>query len=199
MMRQLRNEDLIVLKRNARGDTEREILIVDKTSASPSNPTMALLLQVDARGNLPFHNAVLLGHDDCLRKIMFGLSLIDLHVMMTRVPNRFGLTVADLLSPEAAYRKLSIEIKTQRIAIEDAQNILATIKAVDKRIIEYLGEALRKADDVINRTGGQSVAKPTFDLMKIPTVQLAIQNGTMARPAPPSAQGPAAGAAAGRR
>ena len=196
MMRQLRNEDLIVLKRNARGNTEREILIVDKTSPAPSNPTMALLLQVDARGNLPFHNAVLLGHEDCLRKIMFGLSLIDLHVIMTRVPNRFGLTVWDLLSPENAFKKLSVEVKAQRMSIEDAQSMLATVKAVDKRIVEYLGEAVRKADDVITRTGGQSVAKPTFDLIKIPTVQLAIQNGTMARPAPPQTQGAAAG---GRR
>lgn len=195
MMRMLRNEDLIVLKRNARGDTEREVMVVDKTAPSPSNPTMALLLQVDARGNLPFHNAVLGGREDCLRKIMFGLSLIDLHVIMTRVPNRFGLTVADLLSPENAYRKLSIEIKAQRLPIEDAQSMLTTVKAVDKRIIEYLSEALRKADDVINRTGGQSVAKPTFDLMKIPTVQLAIQNGTMPRPTPPAAQGPAAAGA----
>ena len=185
MMRQLRNEDLIILKRNSRGDTEREVLILDKNSAAPSNPTMALLLQQDARGNLPFHNAVLMGREDCLRKIMFGLSLIDLHVMMTRIPNRFGLTVEDLMSPESAFRKLSVEIKSQRMSIEDAQSMLATIKGVDKRIVEYLSEAIRKADDVINRTGGQSVAKPTFDLMKIPTVQMAIQNGTMARPAPP--------------
>jgi hypothetical protein len=106
-----------------------------------------------------------------------------------------GLTVADLLSPENAYRKLSIEIKAQRLSIEDAQSMLGTVKAVDKRIIEYLSEALRKADDIINRTGGQSVAKPTFDLLKIPTVQLAIQNGTMPRPTPPTAQGAAAAAA----
>jgi hypothetical protein len=187
MMRQLRNEDLIILKRNARGDTEREVMVLDKNSPAPSNPTMALLLQQDARGNLPFHNAVLQGREDCLRKIMFGLSLIDLHVMMTRIPNRFGLTVEDMMSPESAFRKLSVEVRSQRMSIEDAQSLLTTIKGVDKRIIEYLSEAIRKADDVINRTGGQSVAKPTFDLMRIPTVQMAIQNGTMARPAPPPA------------
>ncbi len=191
MMRLLRNEDLIILKRNARGETEREILVLDKTSAAPSNPTMAILLQVDARGNLPFHSAVLASRDDCLRKIMFGLSLIDLHVMMTRIPNRYGLTVLDFLSPEAAHRKLSFEIKAQRLSIEDAQAMLTTVKAIDKRIVEYLSEALRKADDVINRTGGQSVAKPTFDMMKIPTVQLAIQNGTLPRPSGPPGASPA--------
>jgi hypothetical protein len=77
--------------------------------------------------------------------------------------------------------------------------MLATVKSVDKRIVEYLGEAIRKAEDIINRTGGQSVAKPTFELIKLPTVQLALQNGTMPRPAPPPTQGGAQGAAAGGR
>lgn len=184
ILRHLRNEDLILAKRGPRGEVEREMVIVDKNSPAPSNPTMALLLQQDVRGNLAFHNAVLLGREDCLRKLIFGISQIDLSVILTRIPNRWGLTIQDLLSPEASHRKLTIEIRGQRLSVEDAQTLMGMVKALDKRIGEFLVELLRRAEDMLSRTGGAAVAKPTFDLMRVPTVLMAIQNGTMARPAP---------------
>lgn len=173
IMRMLRNEDLIIVKRNSRGETDREMLVVDKTSAAPGNPALSLLLQQDARGNLAFHTAVLAGRAEPLRKLFFGLSLIDCYAIVRRVPNRYGLTVGDLLSPKDAYQKLAVEIKAQRISVADAQSLLNTIKVGDKRVGEFLAEAMRKAEDVIARTGGAKVAKPTFDLSRIPTMRIA--------------------------
>ncbi|MEJ0068055.1 MAG: hypothetical protein WDO24_04240 [Pseudomonadota bacterium] len=191
----LRNEELVVLKRNGRSEGgDREIMVVDKTSAAPANPTMALLLQQDARGNTAFHSAVLTSRLECLRKLFFGLSLIDSFAIIKRIPNRYGLTVSDLMSPKDAYGKLSVEIKAQRMTVEDAQAMLNTIKVGDRRVHEYMAEALRKAEDVIARTGGAKVAKPTFDLARIPTVQLMLQQQAGARPAgapqPPAGQPP---------
>jgi hypothetical protein len=129
VLRMLRNEDLQTTKRNSRGETEREMLMVDKTSAAPFNPAMSLLLMMDARGNLPFHNAILGNRLDCLRKMFYGLSVMDSFVMMTRVPNRFGLTCTDLLNPQQTYAKLAGQVKAQRLTIEEAQPILQASRA----------------------------------------------------------------------
>ncbi len=176
LLRLLVNEPVVVTKQNAKGETERELLLMDKTSPSPANPALSLLLQQDARGNLAFHQAVLMNRSDCLRKLFYGLSLVDVHAILCRIPNRFNLTVADLLSQQAAFQKLSVEVKAKRMTIEDAQQWMAQIKAVDRRIIEFLAEAIKKAEDVIQRTGGAKSAKPTFDLARVPTVVLAMQN-----------------------
>ncbi len=180
ILRLVRNEPLVMLKRGPSGQTERELVVLDKTSPAPSNPTLSLLLQQDARGNTPYHAAVIANRADCLRKLLFGLSLVDVHAILTRIPNRHNLTVLDLLSPKAAYEKLSGEIKAQRLTVEDAQAILANVKAGDTRIQEFLGEMIKKADDVIARTGGVKVAKPTFDLLRIPTVQFFLQQRQVA-------------------
>lgn len=184
----LRFEELVLLKRNARGETEREVLVVDKTSPAPSNPALSFLLQQDARGNLTFHNAVLNNRLDCLRKLFVGLSQVDVYAILCRIPNRYNLTVADLLTPKDAYDKLTVELKAQRISMEDAQALLGAIKKLDKRVVEYMSEILKKAYDIINRTGGVAAAKPTFDLSKIPTVQLAMQNRKAAPPAQSAAR-----------
>jgi hypothetical protein len=180
----LRNEEVVVLRRNGRSESgEREVLVIDKNSPAPANPAMSLLLQQDARGNTAFHSAVLTGRLDCLRKLFFGLSLIDSYAIIKRIPNRYGLTVGDLMSPKDAYGKLSVEIKAQRLSVEDAQAMLTTIKGADRRVLEFMAEAIRKAEDVIARTGGAKIAKPTFDLARIPTVQLMLQQLAGARPA----------------
>ena len=176
LLRLLVNEPVVVAKQNARGETERELLVMDKTSPSPANPALSLLLQQDARGNLAFHQAVMMNRADCLRKLFYGLSLVDVHAILCRIPNRFNLTVADLLSQQAAFQKLSAEVKAKRMTIEDAQQWMAQIKAVDRRIVEFLGEAIKKAEDVIQRTGGAKAAKPTFDLARVPTIMMAMQN-----------------------
>jgi hypothetical protein len=177
----LRNEDLAVLKRNSKGGTERELLLVDKNSPAPYNPGLSLLLSQDARGNLPIHTAVIGGRDDCLRKLLFGLSLTDAYALLNRVPNRQNLTILDLISVKHAHVKLTAEIKAQRITVADAQSILQTIKDGDKRIQEFLMEALRKAEDVIARNGGKAT-KPSFDLARIPTIQIALRNSAPVRP-----------------
>jgi hypothetical protein len=176
LLRLLVNEPVVVAKQNARGETERELLVMDKTSPSPANPALSLLLQQDARGNLAFHQAVMMNRADCLRKLFYGLSLVDVHAILCRIPNRFNLTVADLLSQQAAFQKLSAEVKAKRMTIEDAQQWMAQIKTVDRRIVEFLGEAIKKAEDVIQRTGGAKAAKPTFDLARVPTIMMAMQN-----------------------
>ncbi|WP_395830594.1 hypothetical protein, partial [Elstera sp.] len=80
------------------------------------------------------------------------------------------------LSQQAAFQKLSAEVKAKRMTIEDAQQWMAQIKTVDRRIVEFLGEAIKKAEDVIQRTGGAKAAKPTFDLARVPTIMMAMQN-----------------------
>jgi ankyrin repeat protein len=140
-----------------------------------------LLLQQDARGNLPLHTAVLGGRDDCLRKLLFGLSLTDAHALLNRVPNRQNLTILDLISVKHAHVKLTAEIKAQRITVADAQAILQNIKDGNKRIQEFLMEAIRKAEDVIARNGGKTM-RPSFDLARIPTIQLAMRNTPQGAP-----------------
>lgn len=180
-----RNEDLSVTKRNAQGQTEREILVVDKNSPSPANPTLALLLSQDARGNLPLHNAVLGSRVDCLKKLLFGLSLIDSYALIRRIPNRYNLTVMDLLAPQAAFAKLSAEIKAQRLTVDDAQALMGQIKKIDAPAQEAVNEIIRKAEAMIQRSGvSPEAARPSFDLRRVPTVIMAMQNRAAAGGAP---------------
>ncbi len=181
VMSALRNEELILVRRNSRGGTDREPLTVDKASPSPGNPALSLLLQQDARGNLAIHAAVQAGRAECLRKLLFGLSFIDTYVILTRIPNRVGLCVCDLLSVKDAHPKLAAEVKAKRMTLEEAQQLLSNIKYADKNVVELVTEILHRSEDSLARTGGVKATKPTFDLGKLPTIQLMLREG---RPLP---------------
>lgn len=195
-VRTLRNEDQILTRKDAKGQSIREPVVIDKTSPAPLNACMSQLLHMDVRGNTNFHTAVLMNRMDCLRKLMQGLSMIDLYTILARLPNRYNLTIADMCSPEAAFKKLGPEVKAGRLPVEEAQQMLGTIKAIDKRMIEYLVEGIKKAEDQLNRTGGIAIAKPNFDLSKVPTIMMRQQGGAApaAAPARPAGAAPAAGA-----
>ncbi|MDX2103923.1 MAG: hypothetical protein SF002_15440 [Alphaproteobacteria bacterium] len=183
----LRMEEVAIARRNMKGGTDREVITVDKASPAPANPALSLLLQQDARGNTGWHLSVLHGRPECLRKLLFGLSFIDTLTVLTRIPNRYNLTVVDLTSIKDAHVKLAQEVKAQRMSLEDAQTWLTNIKVVDKRIVEFLTDLLRKADDAMSRTGGGATLKPSFDLARIPTIQFLIKEGVNMAPRPTGA------------
>jgi hypothetical protein len=175
----LRYEELVLVRRNSRGGTDREVLVVDKNSPAPSNPALSLLLHQDARGNLALHTAVQTGHLDCVRKLLFGMSMIDTYSVLARVPNRHNLTVADLISLKDAQPKLVDEVRGGRMTRDEAQAMLVQIKQADKRMVEFLTEILGKAEDSLQRMGGPKSAKPSFDLSKVATIQMMAREGRL--------------------
>ncbi len=174
----LRLEEVAIARRNMKGGTDREVIIVDKASPASANPALSLLLQQDARGNTMWHLAVLHNRPECLKKLLFGLSFIDTMTVLAKIPNRYNLTVMDLTSLKDAHPKLAQEVKSGRMTLEDAQTWLTNIKMVDKRMIEFLADLLRKADDAMSRGGGAgSTLKPSFDLARVPTIQFLLKEG----------------------
>lgn len=186
IMGMMKNEPVVLAKRNPRGEIEREPIIVDKTSASPFNPAMSTLLHQDARGNLALHAAVLFGREECFRKLLVGLSVATVFALLTRVPNRYGLTVVDLISAQRTHAKLTAEVQAQRIAPADAQQLLQLVKKADKRMQELVFGMAKKAEEVLAKGGA---GKPSFDLQRIPTIAMAQRQA-----APPQAAAPAASA-----
>ncbi|MCX8500356.1 MAG: hypothetical protein ORO03_01475, partial [Alphaproteobacteria bacterium] len=152
--------------RGAKNQPEKIPVVLDRHSASPSNPIMSLLLQQDQHGNTAFHLAVMGGREECLRKLFVGLSVLDIAAIITKIPNRLDLTLIDLMSVQRAHAKLSLDIKANRLTIEEAQNILANVKKVDPRLIEYLVEFVKKAEDAAQRSPGATL-QPSFDLGKL--------------------------------
>ena len=159
--------------RGAKGQPEKIPVILDRHSAAPSNPIMTLLLSQDQQGNTPFHLAVMAGREDCLRKLFVGLSVIDIAAIISKIPNRLDLSLLDLLSVQRAHAKLSLDIKANRLTIEEAQNILAGVKKVDPRLIEYLVEFVKKAEDAAQRSAG-AIPQASFDLGKLQKKQLSV-------------------------
>ena len=167
IMNLLSNEPLwqINPKRGEKGQPERINLIVDRASAAPCNPNMSLLLQQDQRGNTAFHLALMTGQDECLRKFFVGISTTDTAAIISRIPNRYNLTLLDLTQVQRSYAKLTVEIKAGRLSIEEAQNILALVKKLNIRIIEYLLEFVKNAEESIKRSNGK-LPIPSFDAAK---------------------------------
>lgn len=173
----VRNEDVAVSRRTPQGQTTRETLIIDKTSPSPSNPALSLLLAQDVRGNMPLHLAVLGSNIDCVKKLLFGLSPVDSYVFLRRIPNRYGLTVMDLLTLKAAHAKLAVEVKSQRLALEEAQRILGRLKQIDPAIASLLTDMVTKIEAILQRSGSSPESvRPSFDLKRVPTIMLSLQN-----------------------
>ncbi|MDI9407879.1 MAG: hypothetical protein QM523_01370 [Candidatus Pacebacteria bacterium] len=164
----IQNENIwqINPNRGVKGQPERIPVILNRLSASPSNPVMSLLLMQDARGNTAYHLAVMGGREDCIRKLMVGLSVIDIAAIIGKIPNRLNLTLIDLMSVQRAHAKLSVDIKANKLSVEEAQNILAGVKKVDPRLVEYLAEYVKKAEDAVQRSPG-AVPQPSFDLGKL--------------------------------
>ena len=147
----------------------RERLMVDQSSPAPANPFMSLLLQQDAFGNTVFHLAVLHNREDCLRKLLSGLSNADSGAILIDIPNRYNLTVADLLSQKIVHGKLSTEIRERRINIELAQGIMQSVKKIDARLHDYLRGIIAQIDETIRRS--KAKPQPNFDLARIPTIR----------------------------
>jgi len=169
------NEALVLVKKNSRGETVKDDVAIDAESPAPNNPFLSYVLQLDGRGNTSFQTAVLLGREECLRKLFHGLSLMDSYMIITRIPNKYGIVVADSIEPQRGLRKLALELKAGRIQQQEAQQLAGMLKASKRDIKDYLQDVVARCEVVFERTGGLSEAKPTFDLKRIPTVAMHMQ------------------------
>ena len=185
----LKNENLMVAKKDERGDTIRANVTVDEKSAAPQNPALSLLLQLDARGNTAYHTASFLSRSDCLKRLFGNLSMMDSFMIASKIPNRYGVTVEDSLEPKRVMQKLGAQLRAGKINQTDANQLVALSKKQHREVKEFLGEMIARASETIERTGGLSEAKPTFDLKRIPTVAMQIREMMKRREAAKAAQG----------
>ena len=179
----LKNENLMVAKKDDRGETIRATVTVDERSPAPLNPALSLLLQLDARGNTAYHTAAFLSRLDCMKRLFGNLSMMDSFMIASKIPNRYGVTVQDTLEPRMVVKKLAAQLKTGKINQTDANQLVGLAKKQHREIKEFLGEMIARASETIERTGGMSEAKPTFDLKRVPTVALQIKEMMKARQA----------------
>ena len=178
------NENLVMPGRNELGKSVTRPYIVDKRSPAPTNPRLTLLLQQDNLGNTAFHLATLLSRDRCLRTMMVGLAPVDIWMMLTSVPNKLGITIQDMLDLTRCRAKLTEGLRVGRVTAANAQQTFAMAKQVSQDANSFLTEQLKRAEDMVRRSGGPSEIRPTFDLRRVPTVALLrSQEGEPARAA----------------
>jgi len=166
----LKNESMVSVSKDKKGQTQKNVMTVDEKSPAPQNPALSLLLQQDARGNTVYHTAVLLSRIDCNKRLYTGLSLMDSYMVATRIPNKYGLSVGDCLDPKTGRQKLGLALKKGKLQAKDAQQLSTLLQRINLEIREFLGDLIKRSKETFERTGGLSEAKPTFDLKRIPTV-----------------------------
>src|SRR3546814_4538432 len=103
----LLNDDLVI-KKLVRGEPVRQPLPVDKSSPAPSNPLLSLLLQRNRAGETIFYRAVLMGDQTALEGLFYNMPSNDVYAILTGIPNRGGLSLVDLATPEKAKQTLKI-------------------------------------------------------------------------------------------
>lgn len=168
----LKNENLVIASKDNKGRTVTHDLTVDERSPATQNPSLSMLLQQDGRGNTVYHTAAMLSRVECCKRLFNGLSLMDSFMITTRIPNKFGLTVSDMLDSKVGAQKLGQELKRGNIKQKDAEQLLTLMKKIKRDLKEHLGDMIDRAKETFERTGGLSEAKPTFDLRRIPTISL---------------------------
>jgi len=166
----MKNENLVITTKDEKGQTIENEVVVSKASPAPHNPVLSLLLMQDSRGNTVFHTATVLNREDCLRKLFTGLSFMDSYMIIARIPNNYGLTVKDLLDANATQAKLQVAMQAGKAKPEEAKQMLAMSRKVSRDVRAFLDEMIKRSEDIFERTGGLSEAKPTFDLKRIPSV-----------------------------
>lgn len=165
------NENMVKVVKDSRGKTVAEEVQIDPRSPAPQNPFLSFILQMDSRANTAFHSCILMGREDCLRKLFHGLSLMDSYMIITRVPNKWGITISHMIEGKPALMKLSAGLKNGKIAQNEAQALAQMMKKnISRDLTDFINDVIGRAEVVFERTGGLSEAKPTFDLTKIPTV-----------------------------
>ncbi|MEM6491978.1 MAG: hypothetical protein AAF684_08810, partial [Pseudomonadota bacterium] len=168
----LKNENLMIAQKDERGQTTHANVTVDEKSPAPRNPALSMLLQQDVRGNTAYHTAAFLSSVDCLKRLFANLSMMDSFMIVSKIPNRYGVTVADSLDAVKVTQKISAQLKAGKINQADANQLVGLAKKQNREIQEFLGDMIARASETIERTGGLSEAKPTFDLKRVPTVAL---------------------------
>ena len=171
----LKNENLMIAQKDDRGQTTHANITVDEKSPAPRNPALSMLLQQDVRGNTVYHTAAFLSRVDCLKRLFGNLSMMDSYMIVSKIPNRYGVTVQDSLDAAKVMQKVSAQMKAGKINQADASQLVGLAKKQSREIKEFLGEMIARASETIERTGGMSEAKPTFDLKRVPTVALQIK------------------------
>ena len=172
----LKNENMMITyKDNAEQRVEIPI-IVDKDSPAPQNAALSVLLKQDSRGNTAFHIGVFLSRVDCMRRLLNGLSFMDSYMILTKVPNNIGIVPVDFLDPKKVGHKVSRALHAGQIASDEARHIVKLSRELNRSLYEDLQDVLKRAQATIERTGGLSEAKPTFDLLRIPTVVASLKS-----------------------
>lgn len=171
----LKNENLMVARKDERGETIRANVTVDEKSPAPQNPALSMLLQLDARGNTAYHTAAFLSRLDCLKRLFGNLSMMDSYMIASKIPNRYGVTVQDTIDAKVVMQKIGAQLRAGKINQSDANQLVGLARRQHREVKEFLGEMIARAAETIERTGGLSEAKPTFDLKRIPTVAMHIK------------------------
>jgi hypothetical protein len=165
----LMNEDLAIRKL-VRGEPVRQPLPVDRNSPAPCNPLLSLLLQRNNAGDTIFHVAALKGDQPALEGFFYNMPSNDVYAIMTGLPNRAGLTLADLAQPERAKQRLVRAAQAGHISGADAQETMRRVLAVPPETRAYITGKITEIETLAADTGhggtGGAPLPPSFDLAR---------------------------------
>ncbi|HET8727580.1 MAG TPA: hypothetical protein VFO41_08740 [Alphaproteobacteria bacterium] len=162
--------DELAIRKLVRGEPVRQPLPVDKTSPAPCNPLLSLLLQRNGEGNTIFHQAVLVGDQTALEGYFYNMPSNDVYAIVTGIPNRGGLSLVDLATPERAKQRLIRAAQAGQISGPEAQETMRRVLAIPQEMRTYITGKVTEIEALAADTGhggtGGTPLPPTFDLAK---------------------------------
>jgi len=158
--------DALVIKQSVRGEMVRKDMVIDKDSPAPTNPLLSLLLQQDEQGNSVFHHAVMRGDLQALKWLFSGLAPNDIYAIIKAFPNRLGLSLWDLINPEALKALLTQAVNQKKLRPEQAIAFLRGLPAENTDIADFLAARINEIEELAKSVGRKEPLPPTFQLRK---------------------------------
>jgi hypothetical protein len=159
------NDDLSI-KKLVRGEPQAQPVVIDKTSPAPANPVLSALLARDRSGDTLLHAALLRAGGEGVGALLVGLASNDIHALLTRVPDGFGLTLQDAVDPQRARTRLAKGVQAGRIAKDVAQGRLRALAALDAEAARFVTDKIAEIESLASDTKGGAPLAPSFDLRR---------------------------------
>lgn len=166
MISLLYHDDLFV-KKLVRGEPVRQDIPVDTSSPAPNNPLLSLLLQRDKENSTIFHAALLENDLRAFGLCLYGLPSNDVHAILTRIPNGFGLTLVDMLNADKARLNMTAAAQAGLVDPKRAKEYLEKCVAIDKETRESINTKLQEIADLAETSRNGKPPEPNFDFKKL--------------------------------
>ena len=98
---------------------------------------------------------------------LYGLPSNDVHAILTRIPNGFGLTLVDMLNADKARLNMTAAAQAGLVDPKRAKEYLEKCVAIDKETRESINTKLQEIADLAETSRNGKPPEPNFDFKKL--------------------------------